>query len=86
MKKIFFISLAIVLAGCATMEWRHTSGNLANLAYHQQLCNNEFHSRVPMPPRGADLVAWNTLIQIKRVQFVDTCMSRNGYYQVEVQR
>ena len=86
MKKIFFISLAVFLAGCATMEWRHTSGNLANLTYHKQLCNNEFASRVPMPPRGADLLAWNTLIQIKRVEFVDTCMSRHGYYQVEVQR
>ena len=81
MNKILPIILVVVLSGCASFKWAHTSGNVSSYQYDRQNCSNRFYSQLrPASCPSCNPSALILLIQIKEVQYVEACLSNRGYY------
>ena len=48
MKKIFYITILLFLASCATGTWEKRSGNNSNLRYDSGYCQSLANSRYPV--------------------------------------
>ena len=91
MNKILPIILVIVLSGCATYEWRHTSGKTGNANYVESQCNYARDIAYPFwlcpgwpyctPEGNMYMINYASMKSNYKIQ----CMSRQGYRQYKIQ-
>ena len=90
MNKILPIILVVVLSGCATYEWKHTSGNNSNAAYMESQCTN--YARINYPTYVCRIIfacqpdeSGIMLTSFTRhFSAITQCMNQNGYRKYEI--